>query len=116
MSKSAVAIAAAASKTCLREGLTSWSLGQVLGDLTAALTPGEGGPPNPIETSEGDAQRSDLPEGVAGHRPMAKTTPSKGETCTEGSRSHRRDKCRRRRREHSADGSRGGGLTRGVRR
>ena len=27
----------------------------VLGDSTAVLTPGEGGPPDPTETSEGDA-------------------------------------------------------------
>ena len=28
---------------------------------------------------------------MAGHRPAAKTTPSEGETCTEGKGSHRRD-------------------------
>ena len=72
VSISAVAVAAAASRACLREGPTSWSLGQVLGDLIAALTPGEGGPPNPTETSEGDARRSDLPEGVAGNRPKTR--------------------------------------------
>ena len=78
--KNADAMATVASKACLREGLTSWSLGRVLGDSTAALAPGEGRSPVPTETSGGDARRTDLLESVAGHWPTARTT-----TRTEGS-------------------------------
>ena len=92
MSKSAVAVVAAASRACLRERPMSWSLGRVLEDSTAALTPGEGGPPDTTETSEGDTRRSDLPEGVAANWHTAKTTLSESKE-----RSHRCDKHRRRR-------------------
>ena len=42
--------------------------GQVLGDSPAALTPDEGRPPLPTETTDGDTRCPDLKEGVAGNR------------------------------------------------
>ena len=89
--KSAVAVAAAASEACLREGPTSWYLGRVLGDSTAALTPEEGRPPVPTEPSEGYAWSVAL-RGCG--RPLAhgEDNYERERTRTEGSRTTQRDK------------------------
>ena len=71
-SSKAVTVAAAASTACQHNEPMSWSMGRVLGDSPAVLTPGDGRSPIPTEISVCDARRSDLPEDMAGNRPTTR--------------------------------------------